>query len=164
MNIWSLVFSWILFCIYYTPVLSSGYRLKKIKCLRNWWPVFKRTYKILLNEKLLQLCLILAIFLCLLLELISQPGQTLLKFKGSGGKSNDFSLLWILNVAIFVCSSIICFHMLLKTYESFRPNSGSRLEEWWYFWLLLLELCHPNYLHTILCQGTFYQIIWKSLV
>lgn len=120
--------------------------------------------KILLNEKLLQLCLILAIFLCLLLELISQPGQTLLKFKGSGGKSNDFSLLWILNVAIFVCSSIICFHMLLKTYESFRPNSGSRLEEWWYFWLLLLELCHPNYLHTILCQGTFYQIIWKSLV
>lgn len=136
-NIRSLVF--IGFCFAYTKLslLFSSYPLKKPKCLQIWWPVFKRTYKIFLNEKSFQQYLILAIFLCLLLELIGQPGQTLLKFKGSDGKSNGFVLLWILNVAIFMCYSIICSHMPLKMYRSFRPNSGSRLQEWWCFWLIL---------------------------
>lgn len=63
------------------PALFNGHPLKKIKCLQNWLPVFKRTYKIFVNEKSFQQYLILAIFLCLLLELSGQGGRTLLKFK-----------------------------------------------------------------------------------
>lgn len=123
-NIYSLVFSWIPLCIDKDNYLFDVHPalLKNIKCPWNWWRVFKRTYNVFLNEKSFQQYLILAIFLCLLLELIGQPGQTLLKFKGSTGKRNGFVLLWILNVAIFVCYSIICSHMSLKMYGSFRPN------------------------------------------
>lgn len=144
------------------PALFNSYPLKKTECLQNWWPVFKRTYKIFLNEKSFQQYLILAIFLCHFLELIGQPGQTLLKFKGSDGKSNGFVLLWMLNVAIFMCYSIICSHMPLKMYRSFRPKWGSRLQKWWCFWLILIELCCPNYLHTISYQDTFYEVTWKN--
>lgn len=105
---------------------------------------------------------ILAIFLCHFLELIGQPGQTLLKFKGSDGKSNGFVLLWMLNVAISLWYSIICPHIPLKMYRSFRPKWGSRLQEWWCFWLILMELCCPNYLHTVSYQDTFHEVIWKN--
>lgn len=133
----------------WVPALCNGYSLKKIKCPQNWWLVFKRTCNIFLNEKSFQQYLLLAIFFCLLLELIGQPGQTLLKFKGSRGKSNGFVVLWILSLAIFRCYSI-CSHMPLKMHRSFRPNSGSKLQEWWCFWLILLALYYPNYLHTML--------------
>lgn len=131
--------------MYQTKISASfhDHPLKKIKCLQNWWPVFKRTCKVFLNEKSFQQYLILAIFLCLLLELIGQPGQTLLKFKGPRGKSNGFVLLWILNVTIFSCYSIICSHMPLKMYRSFRLNPGSRLQESRYF-LLLLKMLAPT--------------------